>query len=113
VVCVGSQVRKRWVLAAPYAGCFRILSADQLAFLPALFVQERSNHHGELHLTVLDSIGLVLVAVLGFLPLMIVHLTAERPGGRMSHLNQVLLRLGIIKCSLLVLLTDWASRIVV
>jgi hypothetical protein len=72
-----------------------------------------ATHHGEFELTLLedilleDLIGFGLIALLGFLPLTIIHLADRRPKLRLPRRAS----LSMIKASLLALLADWASTI--
>ena len=54
-----------------------------------------------------DLIGFGLIALLGFLPLTIIHLADRRPKLRLPRK----VSLGMIKASLLTLLADWVSTI--
>ncbi|MBN1678841.1 MAG: hypothetical protein JW966_01025 [Anaerolineae bacterium] len=56
-----------------------------------------------------DHLEFVLVAVLGFLPLLIVHYADRRPRLRLPHVK--IKKTTIIKSRLLVTLTNWALLI--
>jgi hypothetical protein len=94
---VGSQVRINRVLAPSHTGCF-----------PSFF-EKGVFQNGEYQL--IDLIGIILVALLGFLPLIVIHIV-HRPV-RMSLPRRAVWRLSAIKTSLLVTLTDWISSIVI
>jgi hypothetical protein len=66
--------------------------------------------HGELLqlIPVVDVAEFLLVAVLGFMPLIVIHWADRRPHIRLSAPKRASMRFGILKASLLVMLTDWA-----
>jgi hypothetical protein len=69
--------------------------------------------HGELQLThLLDIVEFVLVAVLGFMPLIVIHWADRRPRFSLPRPKRRLWRLAVTtKTSLLLLLTDWSLTI--
>jgi phosphatidylglycerophosphate synthase len=93
----------KWVLAPPHTGYFP--GAGR-------FVYERRTQHGELQLTLLDTFELILVAVLGFLPLIIIHWADRRPLLRLKRLKRSVWRPITTKIGLvLVSITDWFDGI--
>ena len=53
-----------------------------------------------------------LVALLGLMPLIVIHFTYRRPQRQKPHLSQRIVRLtGTIKTSLLVFAADWLSNL--
>lgn len=69
-------------------------------------LEKEKTNHGELQR---DHLEFVLVAVLGFLPLLIVHYADRRPRLRLPHVK--IKKTTIIKSRLLVTLTNWALLI--
>jgi hypothetical protein len=70
-------------------------------------------NHGELQLThLLDIVEFALVAVLGFMPLIVIHWADRRPRLGLPRPKRRLWQLAVTaKTSLLLLLTDWSLMI--
>lgn len=89
-------MRQRWVLAP---------------FRTGRFQKRKEGCYGEFDLNlVLDVVALLLVALLGFMPLIVIHWASHDPRLRVMrprHLSRLVQSVAIIKTSLLILLTDW------
>jgi len=64
--------------------------------------------HGEL---LLDILKFALVGMLGFMPLAVIHWSDRHPRLRVTQVNQAMTSLGMLKASIMVMLSDWSSHL--
>jgi len=69
---------------------------------------ERSEAHGEL---LLDILKFALVGLLGFMPLAVIHWSDRHPRRHDGRPNRIMTSLGMLKTSVMIVLSDWSSHL--